>query len=110
MLIIPTPNEAVTFSIPTTQDVGERNLWLTVTDSTRHEVYDGDVGAENVTPYMVTLEDFTFGLPIGQYTYELYAYDDDSDVMVGSGVLQCGLTPAESVEYQTEQQTYIYEG
>lgn len=109
MLIVRTPEEPVTLVVPVIRaaevdEYGEGTALLTVTDSTSHEVFSGDVDISAVTTFSLNIADFVFGLPIGQYTYTL----TQNGVELSRGVLQVGVLEPEvsSHEYNPEIRRY----
>lgn len=111
MLIVPTPNEEVTIVVPCihaadTDEYGEGVALLTVTDSTSHEVYSGEVDITEITPFSLNIPDIKLGLPAGQYTY---AVTQGTAAPLSLGILQVGLTPAEQQTYEYNPEVIRYE-
>lgn len=110
MLIIPTPDEKVDLVVPTVKAVAEdttdeTEVTLTVTDSTSHTLYEGEVTVSDLHPYRVTIADFLLGLPWGQYVYTL----SNGVEVYSTGIMQVGLTPAEIPAYNYEPEVIRYE-
>lgn len=93
--------------VPTIRTAHSVNLTIITTHVVSGEVFEFRAETATIKPYLVSATfKLNAELPNGQYHYTL----SDEDGMLQQGLLQVGLVPGETVEYQPTMKTISYEG